>query len=124
MKFAKWVFRIAGIYGILVLLPFYFIENKPAAIPPPAITHPEYYYGFVGVSLAFQVVFLIISTDPVKYRLLMIPSILEKFPFAIAVALLLAAGRVGTYILPGASIDAILGTLFVISFWKTRGPKA
>ncbi|HVZ80008.1 MAG TPA: hypothetical protein VHE12_04315 [bacterium] len=124
MNFAKWMFRLAGSYGIVILFPFYFVESNPQAIPPPAITHPEYYYGFVGVSLAFQVVFLIISTDPIKYRLLMIPAILEKFPFAIAVALLLAAGRVGIYILPGATIDAILGTLFVIAFWKTRTPKA
>lgn len=120
MKFAKWVFRIAGIYGIVVLLPFYFLENNPAAIPPPAMTHPEYYYGFVGLGLAFQVVFLIIATDPVKYRLLMIPSMIEKFSFAIPVAVLLASGRVGPYIIPGASVDTILGILFVISFLKTR----
>lgn len=120
MNFSKWVFRIAGIYGIVVLFPFYFIEENPAAIPPPAMTHPEYYYGFVGLGLAFQVVFLIIATDPVKYRLLMLPSVIEKFSFVIPVALLLASGRVGPYIIPGASIDTILGILFVISFLKTR----
>ncbi len=120
MKFAKWVFRVAGIYGILVLLPFYFVEDKTQFIPLPAITHPEYYYGFIGVGLAFQVVFLIISTDPKKYRLLILPSIIEKFSFAIPVAVLLMSGRVGPYIIPGATIDTILGVLFVISFLRTK----
>ena len=120
MNFAKWVFRIAGIYGIVVLLPFYFLENNPMAIPLPAMTHPEYYYGFVGLGLAWQVVFLIIATDPVKYRLLMLPSMIEKFSFAVAVAVLLSMGRVNPYILPGASLDTLLGILFVASFLKTR----
>lgn len=120
MKFGKWAYRIAGIYGILVLLPFYFLENNPQAIPLPPMTHPEYYYGFVGLGIAWQVVFLIISTDPVKYRVLMLPSLIEKFSFAIAVAVLLATGRVSPYIIPGASIDTLLGVLFLVSFFKTR----
>ena len=122
MKFAKWVYRIAGIYGIAVLVPFYFIENNPQAIPLPPITHPEYYYGFVGLGLAWQVAFLIISTNPVKYRLLMLPSLIEKFSFAIAVAALLMSGRVGPYIIPGAAMDTLLGILFLVSYLKT--PKA
>ena len=120
MNFAKWVYRVAGFYGILVLVPFYFIEQNPLAIPLPAITHPEYYYGFVGLGIAWQVVFLIISTDPPKYRLLMLPSLIEKLSFAIAVAVLLASGRVSAYIIPGATIDTILGVLFLVSFFKTR----
>ena len=120
MNFAKWVYRIAGTYGILVLLPFYFLEKNTQAIPLPEMTHPEYYYGFVGLGLAFQVVFLIISMDPKKYRLLMLPSVIEKFSFVIAAALLLSSGRVNPYIIPGASIDAFWGVLFIISFLKTR----
>ena len=53
MKFARRVFLIAGIYGVVVLLPQYFLEQRHAVDRPPAITHAEYYYGFVGVALAF-----------------------------------------------------------------------
>ena len=28
---------------------------------PPAITHPEYFYGFLGVAAAWQVAFLVIA---------------------------------------------------------------
>ena len=68
MKFAKIVFYVAGIYGLLVLFPQYFMEAKTGQDFPPAITHPEYYYGFIGVALAFQILFLIIARNPLQYR--------------------------------------------------------
>ncbi len=79
MKFAKIVFYVAGIYGLLVLFPQYFMEAKNGRDFPPPITHPEYYYGFIGVALAFQILFLIIARRPVQYRAAMIPSVIEKF---------------------------------------------
>jgi len=42
----------AGIYGIAVIAPQYFMEAQVGRDYPPAITHPEYFYGFVGVGLA------------------------------------------------------------------------
>jgi len=57
MKFAKWVFRIAGIYGLIVVAPMYLSESQISRDFPPAITHPEYFYGFIGVTLAWQVLF-------------------------------------------------------------------
>src|SRR5882724_7760304 len=88
MKFAKRVFQVAGIYGVLVLLPQYFMEGRISADNPPAITHPEYFYGFIGVALAWQILFLVIARDPVRYRLAMFPAILEKLTFAGAAAVL------------------------------------
>ncbi len=67
MRFSKTVFMIAGIYGIIVILPGYFTEGRFSAQFPPAITHPEFYYGFYGVALAWQVAFLVIATDPVRF---------------------------------------------------------
>jgi hypothetical protein len=98
----------------------YFMETAHAGDHPPAIAHPEFYYGFVGVAIAFQLVFLIISRDPLKYQALILPSIFEKFSFAVAVALLLLAGRVSGMIVMGAAIDALLGTLFVVSWLMIR----
>ena len=118
MKFAKYTFLTAGIYGLLVLLPQYFLENKIGADNPPAITHPEFFYGFVGVAVAFQIVFLIISRDPIKYRLMILPSIVEKFSFAIAAAVLFAAGRLGVEMFAAGMIDLLLGVLFIASWFK------
>ena len=120
MKFAKYTFYAAGIYGLIALLPQYFLEEKNNRDFPPAITHPEYYYGFIGVALAFQVVFLLIAGNPVRYRpLMLLSALLEKFPFVIAVYWLYATGRVHSLMVGLATIDLILGILFIISFLKT-----
>ncbi|MBS1797060.1 MAG: hypothetical protein JSS81_24750 [Acidobacteria bacterium] len=120
MRFAKFVFYGAGIYGLLALVPQYFLEAKNGRDFPPAITHPEYFYGFVGVGVAFQVVFLIIGRDPRRYRAMMIPSMIEKFSFVIAVYALFALDRVALAMVGAASIDLLLGILFAISFFRTR----
>src|SRR5687767_9709755 len=57
MRFARYTFLAAGIYGMLVLVPQYFLESRIGDDNPPAITHPEYFYGFIGVAVAFQLVF-------------------------------------------------------------------
>jgi hypothetical protein len=119
MRFAKVVFLIAGIYGLIVLVPQYFLEEKSGRDFPPAITHPEYYYGFIGVALAWQVLFLILSRDPVRYRAMMIPSILEKAGFGIAVIVLFLQHRVSPVMLGAAIIDLILGLLFALAYFKT-----
>jgi hypothetical protein len=119
MKFAKIVYRVAGIYGVLVLFPLYFLEGRTGRVHPPAITHPEFYYGFTGVALAWQFVFLVMSRDPVKYRALMIPSMLEKLGFGAAVFILYVQNRLGSPVLVFATTDLILLVLFAAAFQKT-----
>lgn len=120
MKFARLVFLIAGIYGLIVLLPMYFLEEKTGRDFPPQITHPEYYYGFIGVAVAWQIVFLILSRDPVRYRPMMIPAVVEKATFGIAVVLLFLNDRVSSVTLAVALVDSALGVLFILAYLKTR----
>ena len=47
MKFARIVFRIAAIWGVLVLTPLYFMFNLIGRNDPPPITHPAFFYGFI-----------------------------------------------------------------------------
>ncbi len=119
MKFAKVIFWIAGVWGVLVLTPLYFIFDTIGRNDPPAITHPGFYYGFAGTALAWQFVFFVIATDPVRYRPLMIPSVIEKFAYGIAVIALFLQRRIsgGDVVLSGA--DLLLGMLFIIAFLKT-----
>ena len=119
MKFAKWVFLIAGIYGLLVTLPLY-NEAGTTQIFPPAINHPEFYYGFISAVIAWQVAFIIISTNPLKYHQLMIPAILEKLIYAVSVVVLLVQGRVAGGIVGFAAIDFVWGVLFLIAFMRGR----
>lgn len=119
MSFPRWVFGIAGIYGLLAILPLYFFEQRLARDMPPPLTHPEFFYGFAGVALAWQVAFLVIALDPVRYRLMMIPAMLEKFSFVAAAVVLLMQNRIPLPIFGGATIDLLLGLLFVAAFWRT-----
>lgn len=119
MKFARRVFLIAGIYGLIVLVPLLFTEVKIGNDYPPAITHPEYYYGFLSLGVAWQVLFIFLSTNPVRYRPMMIPSMLEKFGFVIAAFLLFQQHRITVPVLIGSGLDLVLGVLFFIAFLKT-----
>src|ERR1041384_3861354 len=88
MKFARVVFLVAGIYGLLVLVPQFFLEARIGRDTPPPIPHPEFFYGFICVAVAWQVLFLVLSRDPVRYRPMMIPAMLEKIGLPIAVTIL------------------------------------
>lgn len=120
MRFAKIVFWIAAIWGFVALTPLYFLFDTVGRQYPPPITHPDFYYGFVGVALAFQVAFAIIGTDPTRFRPMMIPSMLEKFSYAGALAVLHLQGRVARNQLAFGGVDFLLGILFIAAFLKTR----
>lgn len=117
----KRLFWIAGIYGLVALLPDYFLESQIGRDYPPEITHPEFFYGFVGIGLAWQIAFVIIATNPRRFRPLIIPAALEKFSFSLAVAALFAAGRVPAIVFYFATCDFTLGVLFLIAFWVLGG---
>ena len=119
MKFARITFLIAGIYGLLVLVPDYFLERTWGEMFPPPITHAELYYGFLGVAVAWQVVFLIIAGNPSRYRPIMLAALIEKFSFAIAAVALHFQNRIAGGPFYGAMVDTLLGVLFIAAYLKT-----
>jgi hypothetical protein len=120
MRFARIVFGIAGIWGVLTLTPLYFMFDLIGRNDPPSITHPGFFYGFVGVSLAWQVAFFFIAKDPERHRPLMIPSVLEKLSYSVPVLVLVLQGRMHPSDLLFAGTDFLLGFLFVLAYFKTR----
>ena len=102
-----------------MLTPQFFLEAQTGRDFPPPITHPEFYYGFVGVAWAWQVAFLLIARDPARYRPLMIPAILEKVAFGGAALALLVAGRVPALVAMFGGIDLVLATLFAAAYRRT-----
>ena len=119
MKFAKVVFWVAGTWGLVVITPLYFIFDLIGKQDPPAITHPGFYYGFVGCALAWQIAFICIARDPVRLRVMMIPSVVEKFAYCTAVVVLVMQGRTNQRDLVFAVTDITLGVLFVAAFVVT-----
>jgi hypothetical protein len=115
------MFGIAGVWGIVVLTPLYFMSDLIGRRYPPAITHPDFYYGFLGVGLAWQVAFLVIARDPVRFRPMMVPATLEKFIYVISLSVLHVEGRLPSGQLVGVGPDLVLGVLFIAAFLKTSG---
>jgi hypothetical protein len=123
MKFPKTLLFIAGAYGLIVLIPQYFLETKNGRDFPPPITHPEYYYGFIGVAIAWQIAFLIMSSDPIRYRAMIIPGVVEKASFGIACLVLYFQRGVSTVVIASGVIDLTFAVLFLVAYAKT-GPGA
>jgi len=119
MKFAKLVFRIAGVWGIVLLVPLYFMFDLIGAQDPPPITHPGFYYGFVGVALAWQIAFFIIARDPARFRPMMIPSIVEKIGYGGAMTVLYLQGRQHGQDLVFGIIDLLFAALFAAAYVRT-----
>jgi hypothetical protein len=124
MRFTRTVFLLAGIYGLLVLTPFYFLEDKIGQQLPPPITHPEYFYGFLGAGLTWQILFLVLSTNPVKYRAMILPSIVEKVSYGITLVVLYLQGRIAVSTVSIGSVDWIFAFLFVAAYVKTKPSRA
>ena len=119
MKFAKYVFIAAGVWGIAVLTPLFFlvdVTGRPYQVPTD---YPHFYYGFVAVALAWQVAFLVIGSDPARYRLLMIPAFIEKAGYVITTTVLYSQGRIAGEEAGTAIPDSLLLVLFVVAFLKT-----
>jgi hypothetical protein len=122
MKFAKVVFLIGGVWGVIVLTPLYFLFDTIGRQDPPAITHPGFYYGFVGAAVVWQFVFFVIATDPVRFRPVMLPAVLEKLTYGVTLVVLYLQHRMHASDMVFAGTDLMLCVLFAAAFLKT-GPR-
>ena len=97
MKFARIVFVGAGVWGVAVLTPFFWLVDVTGRRYQPPV-----------------------GTNPARFRPLMIPSIVEKFGYVALLALLYSQSRISLADAQAAFPDLLLGTLFAVSFVKTR----
>ena len=121
MTFARRVFLVAAVYGVLALVPQYFLEARIGRDFPPPITHPEHFYGFVGVALAWQVLFFVVARDPARLRPVMPVAVLEKVAFGVVAVVLFLAGRLHPLMLGAGLIDLVLAALFLAAWLRTPG---
>ena len=81
LRHVRWIFLAAGSYGVLALAPGFLVKEELVVTTPPVITHPEFYYGFCGAAMVWQIAFFLVATDPIRFRPLVALSILEKLSF-------------------------------------------
>jgi hypothetical protein len=122
MKLARIVFIGAGIWGITVLLPLYWLIDITGRHYAPPADYPQFFYGFIAVALVWQIAFLVIGTDPARFRPLMIPAMLEKFSYVSTLVVFSAQSRISSIDFQPAIPDGLIGLLFIVAFWATRTP--
>ena len=116
MKFARIVFVAAGVWGIVILTPFYFLFDAIGHLYASPINYPQGYYGFLAITMAWQTAFLVIGSNPARYRLMMIPSMVEKFGYVLTMGVLYMQGRIGVTDVLVIAPDLLWGVLFTTAF--------
>lgn len=114
MNFAKWIFRVAGAFGLLVTIPLVFGESMMT------VRQPEFYYGFVFLNICWQIVYLVMSSDPVRFRPMMLPAVLAKASGAAALLWLFLQDRISGQWVAAATVDTAFAVLFLVAFGATR----
>ena len=120
MKFAKVVFVGAGMWGIGVLTPLYWLVDVSGRRYGVPTEYPQFYYGFLSVAMAWQIAFLIIGSNPARFRMLMIPGMLEKLGYVVPLVVLYQQARVTWADAQAAVPDFALAILMMLAFVKTR----
>ena len=110
MKFARWLFWIAGAFGLAAIYPLYHMPGTPT------------YYGLLATLIAWQAAFFVIGSNPKRYRWLMIPAVLEKALWMLTLVVLHTRGQTtGPALAANAATHGLLGSLFIVAFAITPG---
>jgi hypothetical protein len=118
MRFAKWVFILAAVWGVLTVPPLYFAEPMMEARYGP-LFYPEWWYGMLTIILVFQLLYFLIGRDPVRLRPVMPVAILGKLGFASTLWTLYALGRTPLQVTLSGSPDLIWVVFFLIAYRRT-----
>jgi hypothetical protein len=114
MKLAKSIFLVAGVLGLISTVPLLLAESMMG------VKQPEFYYGFVCLNICWQILYLVLSTDPSRYRPMMITAILAKGSGTIALTWLYLLGRASVQWFVIGAVDGLFAVLFVVAYWKAR----
>ena len=111
----RWVsrwFKGAAIYGAIALTASLLAPALPGAGRLPQL-------AFTLTALAFQIVFWIIGTAPVRHRALMLAGVAEKLAFGVPALWLTAQGAADPAAALFGTVDLILGAGFLLAWRAT-----
>ena len=124
MRLAKIIFIGAGIWGIAVLTPLYWLVDISGRHYPSPNDYPQFFYGFIAVAIAWQIAFLMIGSNPARFRIFMIPAMIEKFAYVSTLLIMYGRSLIPTIDVQPAIPDGLIGLLFIVAFWATRTSEA
>jgi len=118
MKLVRWIFFSAGIFGLIpvISLAYSSLVSKESILPDGTTTG-LFFYGSAVQYICWQILYLFLSRDPLRYRSIMIPAF-----FAIAIT---PFYPIWLYIygfrpwIPITLVNLVFALLFVLAFWLT-----
>jgi len=121
MKLARWVFFSAGVFGFALILPLaYSLLSSQDSMFPAGATGLAF-YGYVFQFTCWQILYFLVSTDPARYRPLMIPALLAMITTPLFPVWAYVYGiRFWPAILV---LTGVLACLFVLAFWLTKAKR-
>jgi hypothetical protein len=119
LTLARRIFLVSAIYGVLILTPMFFMESYIGRNMPPAINHPEFFYGFICLALASQGLYFLVASDVQRFRPVILVGVAGKVSFALAVLILYIQGRTPAQFFGGPVIDVLIAALFLWVYFGT-----
>jgi hypothetical protein len=118
MKLARCVFLTAGILGLLPVVPLAYAAMVNEQIMLPDVGSASlFFYGFVFQYVCWQILYIVLARDPVRYRPMMILAFLAQVIAPLYPAWLYLYGfRLWISIVV---VDLVLAMLFLVAFWLT-----
>ena len=107
VRAARCLFGIAGLYGLVATLALY---------ARPLDAQSLWLWAFAGAAAATQLLYVLIATDPPRFRPAIPVGIASKLSFALPVLWLSAHGAAGRGTLIAAGIDLALAAAFAAAF--------
>ena len=108
MRFARWSFALAGLYGLIASISLYFRAGPSA--------ETQWMDAFAGAAGATQLAYWLIASAPARYRPVIPIGIVSKLSFAVPLTILYAHGEVPMATFAFGVIDYALAILFAINF--------
>jgi hypothetical protein len=121
MKFAKRVFLGAGIWGVVVLTPFYFLFDAIGRQGPAPINYPQFYYGFLAVAMGVAIRLPWDRDGSGAVPMDDAPEHRREARLLSDSGVLYLQGRITSTDALVIPPDLLLGVLFVVAFAKTSG---
>ena len=118
IRVVRWIFGGAGAYGVAIMFPCYFLADR--TIPGASGVAETFYFGFVSVVLAFQMLFFAIARDPVRLRPAMLAAMLDKAAFIVPPVATWWAGSIDGRLLPFVCVEILLLLAFAWAHWIIR----
>lgn len=109
MRFARWSFALAAVYGLVATLGLYRTPLSAATL---------WLYGFAGAAAATQLLYVAIAVDPRRLRPAILIGVASKLSFAVPVLMLHARGATTNALFAAALVDLALAALFAWHWWR------